>query len=1280
MTLEDIFGSGGYKGNDQPDPSTDPLAVAFKTPPTMQETATDSWRYGNAPLGGRQSAVSSPFEPGSEDVAPGSEPVGPINEEDQSGGLAGFLSNIPNAITNFGRGLLRGAAQGTADAIASVPDYQQDPLGNIFGTLMSPLNIPLRAGVQALHNVGIVGDVPGALDVIAGGSMDPALRDAGVAEGTATRLTKEDLARNVVSPMEGDLALPSGERPALPAPKPQLALPAPREDTPIPMRGAIALPSGQGGTLLGRGEDVRVPQYETPEGVPANSQGLPSEPPQGVPEAPRPSPEDLAAREGQQNDILSQAIRDRQAAADQAAKGGLQGRGITDLTPVGRGDLTLGKSVVAGPAAEPPVDLAARTAPARPNLAAPPGGPLGESMVLRGGSRLEQAAARGDSWVTPEMLAKNEANKNLADAIRRGDAPAARSALSELEQRGASAKNTAREMRAAGLTQVPNRTLTFADLRNSLTGMRAPTTDATLVSDLEKSIKAAESKATPAKSGPQDILFRTEGSGRPDLIGTNEYPPAMIGSREMASDPVVQNTYLDAVDRAYKTGVNQAFDLGSAKIVVVEPRQARSMFPEQVMAETRPGMDGGKPVIYLRPDLPQEKFTATVVHELEHAGQLIGGMDPNTSLASMERRAYATHGEGINSMADQFVRDIQYPEGLQRTMADRRVTPMTVAELQQKIIEARRKAGLLRMDDVRPMTREDAARIRAERRAGGPQAARDAEAAASFERFKNETARPATPNIKSEDSGERAAALRAKGYMSGPASADEQAYYARTGTKPVQGEAPSSAAPKRAPEQPRGPLLAGTSPSGESRAALTSKDSGTLPNGQPVPPPTGERILRGAERVTGGLKTAEISASPLHFAGRHGAPFMLSHPVAWLQGVKGGVESAVRGAEAAQTRLETMQRNLIAGGYDPGRILSKPHFGIVGGEEQDAAGVIRRLGPLGDVINRSGMGFTMGLNEMKYNALKGTINTSKALPFVRDITAADKAALADTIRIFSGKGFALNPADATGFQKGLARVANITLFAPQFAAARARMIVETANGLKGIAADAARLRPLNPVDVERVRLGFGTVASTAAWVGLFKTAGLNVNTDWTSSNFLRADLGAPDTKNGAISAMASQLGFSSVTETNSDGSQHVMLDIGGPEASAIRALLQTFNNFNTGARNIDGSPKALAPMGNYALNQLGPGFYQIAKLLQGREVDFLSVFFPMWATEGYESAGGHLPTAMLGAAKPFKGEPSPDIVIGPTPAPTQRASGGSKATARPGATTKPAPTRKVTTR
>lgn len=109
--------------------------------------------------------------------------------------------------------------------------------------------------------------------------------------------------------------------------------------------------------------------------------------------------------------------------------------------------------------------LRQRIAGPTPTAAAAPDTALGQRM-LPNESGIVAAAARGESWVTPELLRKHYANEALTNAAKSGDVTAAREALATLESLGASASNTASHLRKSGV-DLP-RGATFAHIREAL--------------------------------------------------------------------------------------------------------------------------------------------------------------------------------------------------------------------------------------------------------------------------------------------------------------------------------------------------------------------------------------------------------------------------------------------------------------------------------------------------------------------------------------------------------------------------------------------------------------------------------------------------------------------------------------------------------------------------------------------------------------------------------------------------------------------------------------------
>jgi len=92
--------------------------------------------------------------------------------------------------------------------------------------------------------------------------------------------------------------------------------------------------------------------------------------------------------------------------------GALTARG-EETTPVSRPDLGI-------PEAEPltAADLRARIGAPSVQTPLAPAGPLGQEMLAREAHPIIQAAARGESWVTPELLTKHFANEDLVNATK----------------------------------------------------------------------------------------------------------------------------------------------------------------------------------------------------------------------------------------------------------------------------------------------------------------------------------------------------------------------------------------------------------------------------------------------------------------------------------------------------------------------------------------------------------------------------------------------------------------------------------------------------------------------------------------------------------------------------------------------------------------------------------------------------------------------------------------------------------------------------------------------
>lgn len=343
----------------------------------------------------------------------------------------------------------------------------------------------------------------------------------------------------------GSLAGPE-ERLALPAPKPTLAsgenAGEPLFRTAMPMDGAVAAPSPRGQFWNGL-SDAR--QVEPP--IEGDFRELPAE---TAPTAPVTAPLSL-------DDLFRQKVADAQARMTQTPPeelanrlpvsqadtgggalassptpveavptsplalepaairptmpmlperpiGGLTARGV-ETAPISRADLSVkNPTIPTGPAAEPlsPADIQSRIGAPSVQTPLAPAGPLGEQMLAREPHPIIQAAARGESWVTPELLVKHYANEDLVNAARQGGDIGA--AIDKLETLGAKASSTASHLRAAGvdIPKVPGSPLnkiTYADLRQRLGAKGRPDV-------VPNDVVAANPKQLAIHNANQDVI------------------------------------------------------------------------------------------------------------------------------------------------------------------------------------------------------------------------------------------------------------------------------------------------------------------------------------------------------------------------------------------------------------------------------------------------------------------------------------------------------------------------------------------------------------------------------------------------------------------------------------------------------------------------------------------------------------------------------------------------------------------------------------------------------
>lgn len=451
---------------------------------------------------------------------------------------------------------------------------------------------------------------------------------------------------------------------------------------------------------------------------------------------------------------------------------------------------------------------------------------------------------------------------------------------------------------------------------------------------------------------------------------------------------------------------------------------------------------------------------------------------------------------------------------------------------------------------------------------------------------------------------------------------------------------------------------------------------GTSPGGRSMIGTVPEKIggLRRAEQIIGATKTITTAASPAHFMFRHALPFMVSHPNAWFKGsMKGLGEGLKMTPSELDIRIGTMQKNLDANGMG-NLYLGKPHLGIIGGEENVASNFAGRFGPLGDVIRRGGQGFVQGLNEVRYEAAKGALNTSVALEkrgLVKKITEADRREIADRINNYSGRGFdtRANPmtADALKAQrmgksltdeelKGistlrtkqtLTRAANLPMFSPQLTVARVRMLTEGVGAFKTLAADVARGRPVKAQDLETVRLASGAVLGIGALYLLASAAGGKPDlSNPVAGTFGNVDIGAPGPAQGAAAFAATEIGMG----TQAFEGKNVAINPTESESTLIRNIARMavalYDNAK-GEKNLmrlEGNKLETPPaevLTRAVLSQLftSPVAYPIFSWLSGFSVQPTDAITPMPLGSLLRGAGIQPPS--IGGKPPATPKPAP---------------------------------------
>lgn len=231
-----------------------------------------------------------------------------------------------------------------------------------------------------------------------------------------------------------------------------------------------------------------------------------------------------------------------------------------------------------------------------------------------------RAAARDESWVTPELLKKHYANESLVNASKIGDTVAAREALAILESLGASASNTASHLRGAGM-DLP-RGATFAQIREAL--VPRPIMDAEALAartgattSAQRMVSADLARQVEERTAPPEMVADLQGAADrakarmeaqalewPIEQPKVQMPDAPVASEYVRSRPELMARHdaaTDVVD-AFRRGDRQRMLLameewrktgGKAETLLTRMKEA-GVDVSSIIAELRGGRPGGK--------------------------------------------------------------------------------------------------------------------------------------------------------------------------------------------------------------------------------------------------------------------------------------------------------------------------------------------------------------------------------------------------------------------------------------------------------------------------------------------------------------------------------------------------------------------------------------------------------------------------------------------------------------------------------------------------------------
>lgn len=374
----------------------------------------------------------------------------------------------------------------------------------------------------------------------------------------------------------------------------------------------------------------------------------------------------------------------------------------------------------------------------------------------------------------------------------------------------------------------------------------------------------------------------------------------------------------------------------------------------------------------------------------------------------------------------------------------------------------------------------------------------------------------------------------------------------------------------------------------------------------PPTPPSGGGKLGVIEQASGILKSTTTAGAPFHGMFRHNLPFLIKDPKAWAQGWKGGFE-AFKDPQLVGDRLGEMKAFLDATPGAEKLYIGKPHGGAALGEEEIPSSFLEKLPVYGELAKRSGAGFTMANNEVKFSALQNAIEAAKRQG--KPLTAEETAGVAQAINRLGGRGFETN----TEFSRNVARALNVPFFSPQLKASRVRIYTDALAALPQYFLS----KGADPVAAYKVYGALSHAAGVGAVLGAAKLAGFNVNINPTSPGFLTADMGPiGGVAGGAAAALGSQLGWSVKSENGRN-----YADVSTGEAPIIKAFVQSL----FGKPNVAGTmipPKdRFAPWGTLGLNSLAPGIGDAVRALQGKQTDLSSLFMGMTLADALKGSG-----------------------------------------------------------